>query len=209
MIEQTEDVLRVAAQLAVCDGPETQRVKVPRARVAAEEHGVRGVQVQHLDDECADVVGVCAAEPSRVSRYRTNGDVLCVVELYVPVCVGVGGAVEGANVEEGGQSGGPMGWKELVEEGGGAVEQDGLGSEVEVGVFGSGILVAVELVLGEDALVVVVAVEHVGLVTSGVCERSHLRKVGGVERVVVAKEKVAACERCISFEFLESVLVDG
>ena len=85
---------------------------------------------------------------------------LCVVELDVPVYVWVGGAVKCANVEEEGWR--LKRWEELVEEGGGAIEQDGLGSEVEVGVLGFGVLVAVELVLGEDAWGVVVAVEHVG-----------------------------------------------
>ena len=196
----------VAAQLAVGNGPETQRVKVSDSGVAAEEDGVCGVQVQHLDDESADVVGVGAAEPCRLAG-RADGDVLCVVELDVPVHVRVGGAIERANVEVDGRCGGTVGWKELVEEGGGAVEQDGLGSEEEGGIFGFGILIAVELVLSEDALVVVVAVDSVGLGASGVGERGQLLEVSGVERVVVAEVKVAACERCVSFEFLDSMLV--
>ena len=169
---------------------------------------MRGVQVQHLHDEGADVVGVCAAEPAW-SAGRVDGDVLRVVEGDVPVRVGVGGAVEGADVEEDGRRGGAVRWEELVEEGGGAVEQDRFGAEEEVGVFGFGILVPVELVLGEDALVVVVAVYDVRFGASGVGERSQLLEVGGVEGVVVAKEKVAAGERCVSFEFLESMLVNG
>ena len=198
----------VAAQLAVGNGPETQRVKISGSRVAAEEDGVRGVQVEHLDDESADVVGVGAAEPSR-SAGGVDGDVLCVVELYVPICVWVGGAIKCADVEENGGRGGTVRWKKLIEEGGGAIEQDGLGSEEEVGVFGLGILVTVELVLGEDALVVVVAVYDVGSVAPGEGERGQLVKVGGVERVVVAKGKVGACERCISFEFLDFMSVKG
>ena len=53
----------IAAQLAVCNGPETQRVKVPFSGVAAEEDRVCGVQVEHLDDELGDVVGVGTAHP--------------------------------------------------------------------------------------------------------------------------------------------------
>ena len=84
-------------------------------------------------------------------------------------------------------------WEELVEEGSGAIEQDGLGSEEEVGVVGFGVLVTVELVLSEDAWGVVVAVDKVGFgLAWEVGERGHLVKVGGVERVVVAKEKVGA-----------------
>lgn len=208
LVEQAKDILWVAAQLAVGNGPETQRVKVSDSGVAAEEDGVCGIQVEHLDDESADVVRVGAAKPSW-SAGRVDGDVLCVVELDVPIYVRVGGAIERANVEVDGLCGGAVGRKKLVEERSGAVEQDGLGSEEEVGIFGYGVLVAVELVLGEDALVVVVAVDDVGLGASGVSERGQLLKVGGVERVVVAEEKVAACERCVSFEFLDSMLVKG
>ena len=161
-----------------------------------------------MDDESADVVGVGAAEPSWSAR-RVDGDVLRVVELDVPIYVWVGGAIERANVEEDGRCGGTVGWEKLVEEGGGAIEQDGLGSEEEAGIFGSGILVTVELVLGDDALVVVVAVDDVGFGASGVGERGHLREVGGVERVIVAEGKIGACERCVSFEFLDFLLVKG
>ena len=63
LVEQAEDILRIAAQLAVGNGPETQRVEISGSRVAAEEDGVRGVQVEHLDDESGDVVGVGTALP--------------------------------------------------------------------------------------------------------------------------------------------------
>lgn len=163
---------------------------------------MRGVQIDDLHDESADVVGVCAAEPAR-SPGRVDGDVLRVVEHDVAVCVGVGGAVEGAEVDEGGRAVRTVGWEELVEEGCGAVEQDGFGSEEEVGVRGFGVLVAVELVLGHDGLIVGVAVDDVGLGASVVGERGQLGEVGGVERVVVAEEEIRTCQRCVSFEFLD------
>ena len=55
--------MRIAAQLAVGDGPETQGVKVSFSGVAAEEDGVCGVQVEHLNDESGDGVGVGTALP--------------------------------------------------------------------------------------------------------------------------------------------------
>ena len=125
---------------------------------------MRGVQIDDLQDESADVVGVCAAKQAR-SPGRVDGDVLRVVEHDVTVCVGVGGAVEGAEVDEGGRAVWTVGWEELVEEGCGAVEQDGFGAEEEVGVRGFGVLVAVELVLGHDGLIVGVTVDDVGTPT--------------------------------------------
>ena len=116
---------------------------------------------------------------------------LCVVEFDVPIFVWVGSAVKCANVDEEGWW--VERWEELVEEGGGAIEQDGLGSEEEAWVVGFGVLVAVELVLGEDAWGVVVAVDDVGFARAwNVGERGHLVKVGGIERVIVAEGKVGA-----------------
>ena len=63
LVEQAKDVLWVGAQLAVGNGPKTQRVKVSFSGVAAEEDRVCGVQVEHLDDEKGDGVGVGTAEP--------------------------------------------------------------------------------------------------------------------------------------------------
>lgn len=111
------------------------------------------VQVDDLDNKSSKVVRVGAAEPSWAPG-GVDGDVLRVVKDDVAVCVGVGGAVEGADVDEGSCSVGTVGREELVEKGRGAVEQDGLGSEEEVGVCGYGVLVAVELVLGQNALIV-------------------------------------------------------
>ena len=85
-----------------------------------------------------------------------------------------------------------MGWEELVEEGRGAVEQDGFGTEEEVGVFRLRVLVAVELVLGHDGLVVRVAVDDVRFDAAVVGEGGQLGEVGGVEGVVVAEEEVSA-----------------
>ena len=118
---------------------------------------------------------------------------LCIIELDVAVRVGVGGAVEGADVDEGGCSVRSVGGEELVEETCSAVEDDGLGSEEEIRVCGFGVLVAVILVLGQDGLIVRVAVDDVGLCASVVCECGHLGEVGGVERVVIAEEEVSAC----------------
>lgn len=145
--------MRVETRLAVHDGAEVEGVEVSIPVVAAKEHGMRSVQIDKLKEESADVVGVGAAEPSR-SAGRVDGDVFCVVEHDVAVRVGVGGAVECADVDEGGRPGRTVGWEELVDEGCSAVEQDGLGSEVKVWVFGFGVLVAIELVLGQNGLVV-------------------------------------------------------
>ena len=65
LVEQAEDILRIAAQLAISDGPEIQRVEISDAGVAAEEDGVCGVQVEHLDDESGDGVGFGTAHPYR------------------------------------------------------------------------------------------------------------------------------------------------
>ncbi len=146
--------MRIETQLPVGDGAaEAERVEVPHADVAAEEDRVRRVQIDDLKDQSAEVVGVGACEPAR-SAGGVDGDVLRVVEFDVAVRVGVGGAVEGADVDEGGCPVGSMGGEELVEETCGAVEDDGLGSEEEIGVCGFGVLVAVILVLGQDGLIV-------------------------------------------------------
>ncbi len=129
---------------------------------------------------------------------------LRVIEFDVAIRVGVGGAVEGADVDEGGCPVRSMGGEELVEEACSAVEDDGLGSKEEIGVCGFGVLVAVKLVLGQDGLIVRVAVDDVGLCASVVCECGHLGEVGGVECVVVAEEEVGACQRCVAFELLLS-----
>ena len=63
LVEQAKDILWVAAQLAVGNGPETQRVEVSFSGVAAEENGVCGVQVEHLLDELGDGVGIGTAKP--------------------------------------------------------------------------------------------------------------------------------------------------
>lgn len=85
-----------------------------------------------------------------------------------------------------------MGREELVEEGRRAIEQDGFGPEEEVGVRGHGVLIAVELVLGHDALAVRVAVDDVRLGASNVGERGQFGEVGVVERVIVAEEEIGA-----------------
>ena len=183
--------MRVDAELAIGNCAEVEQVEVPYSDVAAKKDGVCRVQIDDLEDQTADVEGVGAAEPTR-STGGVDGDVLRVFEHDVAVFVGVARAVEGANVEEAGRAGRTMGWKELVDEGCSAVEQDGLGPEEEVGVRGYGVLVAVELVLGHDALVVCVAVDDVGLVASVVGELGHLGEVGAIECVVVAEEEIGA-----------------
>ena len=188
MVEEAKDVLRIETQLAVRDGAGVERVKVAHTDVAAEEDRVCGVQVDDLHDESADVVGVRAAEPS----WSADGDVLRVLENDFAVCVGVADAVEGADVDEAWYPVGSVRREELVEERCGAVEQDGLWSEEEVGVCGFGVLVAVELVLGQNALIVRVAGEDVGLVASVVGECGQLAEVGVVECVVVAEEEIGA-----------------
>ena len=157
------------------------------------------VQIDDLDNESTDVVGIGAAEPS----WSTDGHVFCVVEYDVAFCVRIGSAVESANVDEGRRAGRSMGREEFVEEGCSAVEQDGLGSEEEVGVGGFGVLVAVELVLGQHRLVVRVAVDDICLEAPVIGESSQLGKVGVVECVVVAEEEISACQRRVSFKFLE------
>lgn len=180
--------MRVDAELAVGDCAEAERVEVPYSDVAAKEDGVCRVQIDDLEDQSADVEGVGAAEPTR----STDGDVLCVFEHDVAVFVGVARAVKCASVDEAGRAGRTMRREEFVDEGCSAVEQDGLGSKEEVGVRGHGVLVAVELVLGHDALVICVAVDDVGLVASVVGKLGHLGEVGAIECVVVAEEEIGA-----------------
>lgn len=93
------------------------------------------VQIDDLKNESADIVWVGATEPSW-STGGVDGDVLRVVEHDIAVCVGIRGAVEGAEVEEGWRPIRTMGREKFVEERCSAIEQDGLGSEEEVGVRG-------------------------------------------------------------------------
>ena len=111
---------------------------------------MRSVQVHNLGDGISDGVGLGAAEPARSNAIRADGNVLRIVEHDVAVYVWVGGAVERTDVKETRRPVRSMGWEQLVEEGCGTIEQDGLWSEVEVGVCGFGGLVAVELVLGQN-----------------------------------------------------------
>lgn len=103
---------------------------------------MRSVQVHDLEDGLRDGVGIGAAVPAR------SRNVLRTAEHNIAVHVWVGGAIEGTNVMKTWRPVGPVGREKLVEERCGTVQQDGLGSEVEVGVCGFGVLVAVELVLG-------------------------------------------------------------
>ena len=116
---------------------------------------MRGVEGDDLVEEEGDGVRVCGAVPLwALGRGGVAGDVLRVVEMDVAVDIWVGDAVEGADSDEVWRAGDSMGGEEFVEERCGAVEQDGLGTEEEVGVCGFGVLVAVVLMLGEDGLVV-------------------------------------------------------
>lgn len=105
---------------------------------------MRGVQIHDLDDGLRDVVGLGAAVPAR------SRDMLRIVEHNVAVYVWVGGAVEGTDVMETWRPVRSMRREKLIKEGCGTIEQEGLGPEVEVGVRGFGVLVAVELVLGQN-----------------------------------------------------------
>ena len=171
---------------------------------------MRGVQVDDLFNKGADVVGVRAAEPTG-STGGVDGDVLCVVEYDHAVFVGVCGAVERTEAEEVRRPIRTVGREELVEEGRSAVEQDGLGPKEEVRVRGFGVLVAIELVLCHDGLVVGIAVDDVSLEAPVVGERGQLGEIGGVECMVVAEEEIGARQRCVSFEFLDikSVQISG
>ena len=90
LIEQAKHVLRVETRAAVHDGAEVEGVEVADPVVAAKEYGMRGVQIDDLLDQCADIVRVGAAEPSG----PPDGDVLRVVEHDFAVHVRVRGAVE-------------------------------------------------------------------------------------------------------------------
>ena len=140
-----------------------------------------GVQVDDLEDKIGDGVGVGAAVPLWSHGIGVDGNVLGVVERGDAVYVGVGSAVESADVDKSWRSVGSMGWEKLVEERCSTVEQDGLRPEEEVGIRGFGVLVAVELVLGYDGLVVRIAGCGVGLDASVVSECGQLGEVGLVE----------------------------
>ena len=85
---------------------------------------------------------------------------------------------------------------ESVEEGRGSVEQEGQGTEEEVWVLGTRLLVALQAVLGE-VLAVEVALASV----------LHHAEEGAVERVVVSigKEVVVSGERRVGFELVVAV----
>ena len=159
------------------------------------------VQRDDLHDQLGKSVWVRAAEPARLARHGVDGDVLRIVERDVAVGVGERGAVEGELVEQSWRAVDAMGGEELVEERGGAIEQDGLRAEKEVWVLGFRVLIAVELVLGQDGLVEGVAGEEVCFVAAAVGERAQLVEVGAVEGVGVAEVEVGAREG----EFLEEL----
>lgn len=113
----------------------------------------------------------------------------------VPAAVSIGdGAEEALDGGEVGGSSGAEGREKFIEEGSGAVEEEGLGPIVEVSVVGEGLLVALVPVEGK-----VFAIE---VALAGVL---HVAEEGAVELVVVAdggEEVVVAGERGIAFEFL-------
>ena len=113
-----------------------------------------GVQVQDLHDKLRDGIGSDATKPSRSHGIGVNGDVLRVVIPDNAVAVRIGAAVKGSDTDEVWWSIRSLRREELVEERRSAIEQDGLGSKEEVGVLGLGVLVAVELVLSHDGLIV-------------------------------------------------------
>ena len=114
----------------------------------------------------------------------------------VPAALAIAdGAEEATDGGQIGRAGGTEGGEEFVEEGGGAVEKDGLGAEVEVAVGGEGVVVALGAVEGD-----VVGVEV------ALAGRLHGGEEGAVEGVVVeggAEEVVGAGERGVAFEFLD------
>lgn len=159
-----------------------------------------------MDNKSADAVGIGAAEPSWSTGW-IDGHVFCVVEYDGALCLRIGSAVESANVDERRRAGWSVGRKEFVEEGCSAVGQDGLGSEEEVGVGGFEALPAVELVLGQHCLIVIVAVDDICLEAHIIRESSQLGEVGVIECVVFAEEEIRARQRRVSFELLELSLV--
>lgn len=172
----------VETELAIRDAAaKVERVEIPNSDVASKENRMRSVQIHDLDDEIGDGVGFCAAEPAFATGHRVHGNMLCVVEPDVAVDIRVRGAVEGAEVEEDWRAVGSMGGEELVEEGCGAIEQDGLWSEEEGWVRGFGVLVAIELVLSDDGWTECVAVEDIRLDASVVGESGQLGEVGFIE----------------------------
>lgn len=121
LVEQAKDVLWVEAQFTIRDGAEVECVEIPNPNIATKEDGVCSVQIDHLKNESADVVCVGAAEPTW-STGGVDGDVLRVREHDVAVYIGVTGAVECADVNEGGRASGTMGGQKFVDEGCSAVE---------------------------------------------------------------------------------------
>ena len=139
-----------------------------------------------------DVVGLPTVEP-------IGGDGLFIIEL--PAAVGgFFGAEERGDGGQVGVAGGAEGGEEFVEEGGGAVEENGFGAVVEVAVVGFGLLVALVAVQSE-----VVAVEV------PVAGGGHVAEEGAVEAVVVAvgEEVVVSGEGGVGFECLRFISWDA
>ena len=106
----------VETQLAVGDGAApAERVEISNPDIAAKEDGVRSVQVNDLKNKGGEIVGVGAGEPTW-SAGGIDGDVFSVVEHDVAVCVGIGDAVESANVDKASRPVRSMGREEFVEE---------------------------------------------------------------------------------------------
>lgn len=156
--------------------------------IAAEKHGVQRILRQDLRRHVQVAVRSLSVVPVGGNALRDVG----------PATISIGdGAEEALHGGEVGGSGGAEGREEFVEEGGGAVDEEAFGAEVEVSVVGEGLLVALRAVAGE-----VFAVE---VPLAGVL---HEAEEGGVELVVVAdggEEVVVAGERGIAFEFLNRV----
>lgn len=190
--QQTPQRIRIRRQLAPRDLTLTaiiaQSEEVVPPDIAAEKHGVQRILRQDLGRRGQIAVRSLSVVPVGGNALRD----------VAPATLSIGGGAEEAlHGGEVGGSGGAEGREEFVEEGGGAVEEEAFGAEVEVSIVGEGLLPALRAVAGE-----VFAIE---VPLAGVL---HEAEEGGVELVVVTdggEEEVVAGERDIAFEFLNRV----
>ena len=103
-----------------------------------------------LDDR-GEVVWINTREPAGPRGVGIEGYHFSIGEMNLAVGVRLGGAVEIRHVEQGWGAGGSQRGEQFIQEAGCAVKKDGFGAEEEIRVCIEGVLIAIELMLGDYA----------------------------------------------------------
>ena len=189
LVQQANDIIRIETKLPIRDrGAEAPHgIEVVLAHVAPKQYRMLRVHGHEVVGHVYQGHGSTTVEPlvwnllGVVEDEFAAADVRCSEKGFLDREVGITLNAKGR--------------EELEEEGCRAVQEDGLGAKVEVGVVGLGLVVA----HGHEGC-------HVGEVEVVLGDGCHHAEEGRVEGEVVGllEEEVAPRERSVGFEFLHS-----